>query len=91
MTIFYFAFSSIYKILEELQKDPWPVPSDQRAARCTGAALSLAAHLLGACVPGTGARIMAFLGGPSTEGPGAVSCHTFGDFVFSPILQSLFF
>jgi len=33
----------------------------------------LAAHLLGACVPGTGARIMAFLGGPSTEGAGAVS------------------
>lgn len=59
-------------ILEELQKDPWPVPSDQRAARCTGAALNLAAHLLGACVPGTGARIMAFLGGPSTEGPGAI-------------------
>ncbi|KAL1540031.1 Protein transport protein S23 C [Salvia divinorum] len=59
-------------ILEELQKDPWPVPSDQRAARCTGAALNLAAHLLGACVPGSGARIMAFLGGPSTEGPGAI-------------------
>ncbi|KAK4397165.1 protein transport protein SEC23 [Sesamum angolense] len=59
-------------ILEELQKDPWPVPSDQRAARCTGTALSLAAHLLGVCVPGSGARIMAFLGGPSTEGPGAI-------------------
>lgn len=63
----------VYKILEELQKDPWPAPTDQRAARCTGAALSLAAHLLGACVPGTGARVMAFLGGPSTEGPGSVS------------------
>ncbi|XP_075476900.1 protein transport protein SEC23 C-like isoform X2 [Primulina tabacum] len=59
-------------ILEELQKDPWPVPSDQRAARCTGTALSLAAHLLGVCVPGSGARIMAFLGGPSTEGSGAI-------------------
>ncbi|KAL3832987.1 hypothetical protein ACJIZ3_007723 [Penstemon smallii] len=59
-------------ILEELQRDPWPVPSDQRAARCTGTALSLAAHLLGVCVPGSGARIMAFLGGPSTEGSGAI-------------------
>lgn len=59
-------------ILEELQKDPWPVPSDQRAARCTGTALSVASHLLGICVPGCGARIMAFLGGPSTEGPGAI-------------------
>lgn len=61
------------KVLEELQKDPWPVPADQRAARCTGTALSIAAHLLGVCVPGTGARIMAFLGGPTTEGPGSVS------------------
>lgn len=91
MTFFILHSHLICKILEELLKDPWPVPSDQRAARCTGAALNLAAHLLGACVPGTGARIMAFLGGPSTEGPGAVSCHTFGDFSFSPILKSLFF
>ncbi|GJN15963.1 hypothetical protein PR202_gb02912 [Eleusine coracana subsp. coracana] len=34
-------------IIEELQKDPWPVPADQRASRCTGAALSVAAGLLG--------------------------------------------
>nr|GMD62193.1 protein transport protein SEC23 [Ipomoea batatas] len=61
-----------FQILEELQRDPWPVPADQRAARCTGTALSVAAHLLGVCVPGSGARIMAFLGGPSTEGPGAI-------------------
>lgn len=59
-------------LLEELQKDPWAVPADQRPTRCTGTALSVAAHLLGACVPGTGARIMAFVGGPSTEGPGAI-------------------
>lgn len=71
----------VYKILEELQKDPWPVPTDQRAARCTGTALSVAAHLLGLCVPGSGARIMAFLGGPSTEGPGTVS-----QFVYTEIL-----
>nr|GMD62520.1 protein transport protein SEC23 [Ipomoea batatas]GMD71748.1 protein transport protein SEC23 [Ipomoea batatas] len=63
---------TLNSILEELQRDPWPVPADQRAARCTGTALSVAAHLLGVCVPGSGARIMAFLGGPSTEGPGAI-------------------
>lgn len=63
---------TLNSILEELQRDPWPVPSDKRAARCTGTALSVAAHLLGVCVPGSGARIMAFLGGPSTEGPGAI-------------------
>ncbi|XP_024022221.1 protein transport protein SEC23 [Morus notabilis] len=59
-------------VLEELQKDPWPVPADQRATRCTSTALSIAASLLGACFPGSGARIMAFVGGPSTEGPGAI-------------------
>ncbi|KAK3006881.1 hypothetical protein RJ639_016393, partial [Escallonia herrerae] len=60
-------------VLEVLQKDPWPVPPDQRASRCTGTAISVAAHLLGVCVPGSGARIMAFVGGPSTEGPGSFS------------------
>ncbi|KAM6542776.1 hypothetical protein CsatB_007223 [Cannabis sativa] len=59
-------------VLEELQKDPWPVPADQRAPRCTSTALGIAASLLGACFPGTGARIMAFVGGPSTEGQGAI-------------------
>jgi len=64
-----FAMNSI---LEELQQDPWPFATDERATRCTGTALSVAAHLLGACVPGSGARIMAFTGGPTTEGPGAI-------------------
>ncbi|KAF3447595.1 hypothetical protein FNV43_RR12782 [Rhamnella rubrinervis] len=63
---------ALNSVLEELQKDPWPVPADQRATRCTSTALSIAASLLGACVPGSGARIMAFVGGPSTEGPGAI-------------------
>ncbi|KAK9273791.1 hypothetical protein L1049_018601 [Liquidambar formosana] len=63
---------ALNSVLEELQKDPWAVPADQRATRCTSTALSVAASLLGACVPGSGARIMAFVGGPSTEGPGAI-------------------
>ncbi|OAY65983.1 Protein transport protein SEC23 [Ananas comosus] len=66
-------------VIEELQKDPWPVPADQRASRCTGAALSVAASLLGVCVPGSGARIMAFVGGPSTEGPGAIVSKTLSE------------
>ncbi|WZZ09071.1 hypothetical protein YC2023_094992 [Brassica napus] len=40
--------------------------------RCTGVVLSVAAGLLGACFPGTGARIVALVGGPCTEGPGMV-------------------
>lgn len=63
---------TLNSVLEELQKDPWPVPPDQRASRCTSTALSVAACLLGACVPGSGARILAFIGGPSTEGLGAI-------------------
>ncbi|KAL8227966.1 hypothetical protein R6Q57_015550 [Mikania cordata] len=63
---------ALNSVLDELQKDPWPVPADQRAPRSTGTALTVAAHLLGVCVPGSGARIMAFLGGPATEGPGSI-------------------
>lgn len=53
------------------------MPADLRATRCTSTALSIAASLLGACVPGSGARIMAFIGGPSTEGPGSVRMDGF--------------
>ncbi|CAJ1949712.1 unnamed protein product [Sphenostylis stenocarpa] len=63
---------TINSVLEELQKDPWAVPADQRATRSTSTALSIAASLLGACVPGSAARIMAFIGGPATEGPAPI-------------------
>ncbi|RWR74634.1 zinc finger protein [Cinnamomum micranthum f. kanehirae] len=59
-------------LLDELQIDQWPVQSGNRASRCTGVALSVAAGLLGACLPGTGARIIALVGGPCTEGPGMI-------------------
>eukprot|EP00897_Mesotaenium_endlicherianum_P006752 jgi/Mesen1/6104/ME000310S05206 len=63
---------TLTSVLDELQKDAFPVQPDQRASRCTGTALSVAAGLLGACVPGTGARIVAFVGGPCTEGAGTI-------------------
>lgn len=59
-------------ILEQLQRDPWPVANDKRAQRCTGVAMSVAVGLLETTFPGTGARIMLFAGGPATEGPGMV-------------------
>lgn len=62
-----------FQLLDELQTDQWQVPPGSRSSRCTGVALSVAAGLLGACVPGTGARIIALVGGPCTEGPGTVS------------------
>jgi len=68
-------------VLDELQTDQWPVSLGKRPARCTGVALSVATGLLGACNPGTGARIIALVGGPCTEGPGSVN-----EFMFFAIL-----
>ena len=62
----------VESILEDLRKDPWPVPSDKRAARATGCALSVATSMLHLAIPRRGARIMLFTGGPCTSGPGAV-------------------
>ena len=33
-------------LLESLPRDPWPVTTDKRPLRCTGAALSVAVNLL---------------------------------------------
>ncbi|XP_026436879.1 protein transport protein SEC23-like [Papaver somniferum] len=59
-------------VLDELQPDQWQVETGHRALRCTGVALNVAAGLVGACLPGTGARIIALVGGPCTEGPGTI-------------------
>ncbi|CAK9204791.1 unnamed protein product [Sphagnum troendelagicum] len=70
---------TLSSLLDELQRDAWPTASDQRAARCTGTTLSVATGLLGACVPGTGARIMVFVGGPCTEGAGTIVSKDLSD------------
>jgi len=59
-------------MLEDLQKDPWPVPNDKRTARCTGVALSVAMGLMDAAYAKKGGRIMLFTSGPCTSGPGAI-------------------
>ncbi|KAG8966972.1 GTPase-activating protein S23 [Tulasnella sp. 419] len=59
-------------ILEQLQRDPWPVANDKRSLRCTGVAMSVAVGLLESSFANSGARIMLFAGGPATEGPGMV-------------------
>ncbi|TKY47800.1 transport protein Sec23A [Spatholobus suberectus] len=66
-------------LLDELQTDQWPVPPGRRPARCTGVALSVVAGLLSACNPGTGARIITLVGGPCTEGPGAIVSKDLSD------------
>lgn len=60
------------ELLSELQRDPWPVPQGKRYLRSTGAALAIAVGLLECTYPNTGARIMSFVGGPCSQGPGQV-------------------
>jgi len=57
-------------IIETLQPDPWEVARGERALRCTGTALSIATSLLESSYPGQGSRILSFIGGPCTYGPG---------------------
>lgn len=59
-------------LLGELQRDPWPVAQGKRPLRSTGVALSIAVGLLECTFPNTGARIMLFMGGACTQGPGMV-------------------
>ncbi|KAJ6744442.1 PROTEIN TRANSPORT PROTEIN SEC23 [Salix purpurea] len=70
---------TLNSLLDELQPDQWPVAPGSRASRCTGVALSVAAGLLGACLPRTGARIVALVGGPCTEGPGTIISKDMSD------------
>nr|KAJ3417794.1 GTPase-activating protein S23 [Polyrhizophydium stewartii] len=66
---------TLTNILEQLQRDPWPVANDRRPLRCTGTALSVALGLLESAYFNGGTRIMTFAGGPCTEGPGLVLGH----------------
>ncbi|RHY14354.1 hypothetical protein DYB25_005379, partial [Aphanomyces astaci] len=59
-------------ILRDLQRDPWPVNAGHRPQRATGVALSVSVGLLESTFRGQGARIMLFVGGPATTGPGAI-------------------
>uniref|UniRef100_A0A671MTM9 Protein transport protein SEC23 n=1 Tax=Sinocyclocheilus anshuiensis TaxID=1608454 RepID=A0A671MTM9_9TELE len=68
-------------LLGELQRDPWPVTQGKRPLRSLGVAVSIAVGLLECTFPNTGARIMAFIGGPATQGPGMVV----GDELKTPI------
>ncbi|XP_027340262.1 protein transport protein SEC23-like isoform X1 [Abrus precatorius] len=70
---------TLNSLLDELQTNQWPVSPGSRPARCTGVALSVAVGLLSACNPGTGARIIALVGGPCTEGPGSIVSKDLSD------------
>ncbi|KAI9500626.1 GTPase-activating protein S23 [Coemansia spiralis] len=63
---------TLTSILEQLQRDPWPVPNDKRPLRSTGAAVAVAVGMMESAFPNAGGRIMLFCGGPATQGPGMV-------------------
>jgi len=66
---------ALNSILDDLQCDPWPVESGNRAARCVGSALNVAVSLLEAASHGgstRGSRIVTLMGGPITYGPGLI-------------------
>ena len=59
-------------IIDKLTRDPWPVSTGKRALRATGSSMSIAINLLEATYPNAAARIMSFIGGPCTTGPGMI-------------------
>lgn len=62
-------------ILEDLSKDCWPHTRAERPQRCNGTAMAVAIGLLEATHKQQSGRIMMFIGGPPTVGPGMV-CST---------------
>eukprot|EP00808_Paulinella_micropora_P015808 g19356.t1 len=64
--------SQLNAVLDELSRDSWPHKNNQRPMRCTGSALATAIGLLQGSAAGQTARIMLFVGGPCTVGPGMV-------------------
>ncbi|KAJ2847190.1 GTPase-activating protein S23, partial [Coemansia brasiliensis] len=63
---------TLTSILEQLQRDPWPVANGRRPLRSTGAAMAVAVGMMESAFPNAGGRIMLFCGGPATQGPGMV-------------------
>lgn len=59
-------------MLGEMQRDPWPIAQGKRPLRATGAALGIAVGLLECTYPNTAARVLLFVGGPCSTGPGQV-------------------
>eukprot|EP00474_Spongospora_subterranea_P008729 CRZ09187.1 hypothetical protein [Spongospora subterranea] len=64
--------ASMATILNDLIPDPWPVKGDERPARATGVAASVAVGLLEAVAAGCNARIMFFSAGAASAGPGKI-------------------
>lgn len=63
---------TLENLIDGLLPDPFPVPKEHRPLRATGAAVNVAVALLENTFAGLGGRIMMFMGGAATIGPGFV-------------------
>lgn len=64
---------TLNSIIDDLQPDPWPRQQGHRAERCAGTALNISISILEATASaGRGSRIINFLGGAITTGPGKI-------------------
>mgnify|MGYP001161467638 CR=1 FL=1 len=88
---------ALESILDDLCQDPWPKSTGSRAARATGTAMSVATALLEFSAARRGARMMMFIRGPATVGPGSIvsrqlvetiRCHTDIQKGNAPLFQS---
>jgi len=67
------AETMLMAIVDSLSLDQTPYPKNERAPRCTGAALHLAVSLLEALYPTSGGQIFLLTSGPITKGSGAMA------------------
>lgn len=66
--------AALTDLIQEIQPDSWPVAQGHRPLRSTGAALSVAVGLLECTCPNAGGRLLLFVNGPCSQGPGMVIC-----------------
>lgn len=64
---------TINNIIDSLEMDSFQTPKDERRARCTGSALSIAMTLMQVLYPKVGGHIILFNSGIPTRGPGSVA------------------
>ncbi|EDV19484.1 uncharacterized protein TRIADDRAFT_51161 [Trichoplax adhaerens] len=74
---------AITELLSQLQHDPWPVQTGKRPTRCTGVAISVAIGMMECLYPNMGVRIMLFVGGAATSGPGMVVSNDLKEWIRS--------
>eukprot|EP01096_Ripella_sp_DP13-Kostka_P015351 TRINITY_DN714_c1_g1_i1.p1 TRINITY_DN714_c1_g1~~TRINITY_DN714_c1_g1_i1.p1 ORF type:complete len:761 (-),score=311.13 TRINITY_DN714_c1_g1_i1:105-2387(-) len=65
--------ATLASIFEELTPDPTPVKPGERGLRATGLALQIAVTLMETVNPHSPGRIMSFVTGPCTHGPGQIA------------------